>query len=253
MSCLGTNYLPNPPHTWYRVQNSMCTTPTGDIDLNQLVRSPLTGKYIPLKLLDYDLSMLKKGNILQYKINSSNLSQTQRYSKIAQGKWTNRNTTWATQSQTYSNPNTNSLKRVNGQTVTLDGVLSDLGVSCPNNSSSILVNSALPSIGTSSTTSTTVINPVLPKLPTIAERTTDGVTTIPLVSNSSTTPTTVVQDFGSLLCNVTEDICTGLTSSQPANEFCNPSSESDVPGNVEKLCWNDGLQTWYPRQRYTMT
>ena len=247
MSCLGRNYLPNPPRTWSRVQNSMCTTPTDNIDLEQTVRSPLTGKIIPLKLLAYDVSMLKKGNILQYKINSSNLSLPQRYSKIAQGKWTNRNTTWATQSQTYSNPNTNSLKRVNGQNVTLDGILSDIGVSCP--SSSDVVNGVLPTTGSSSSSA---VNPVLPKLPTEEElAVTSGVTSIPLVS-ATTEPTTVIQDFGTLLCNVTENICTGVTSSQKANEFCHPSSESDVPGNVEKLCWNDGLQTWYPRQRYTM-
>jgi hypothetical protein len=61
----------------------------------------------------YYRPMFIKGNILQYKANSANLSQKQLYSKIAQGRghWTNRSKTWATQSQTYTNPNMGSLAR----------------------------------------------------------------------------------------------------------------------------------------------
>jgi hypothetical protein len=65
--------------------------------------------------LEYYQPAYNKGNILQYKGNSANLTKNQRYSKIAKRQWTNRTTTWATQSQIYTNPNTSSLARI-GQT-----------------------------------------------------------------------------------------------------------------------------------------
>jgi hypothetical protein len=99
MSCLGPDYNPQPARAWSRVQN-ICST----INVNVNVDSNYELSYLP---------MINKGNILQYKKNSSSLTKNQRYSKIAKGMWTNRTKTWATQSQIYTNPNTTSLKRVN--------------------------------------------------------------------------------------------------------------------------------------------
>jgi hypothetical protein len=59
------------------------------------------------------VAQINKGNVLQYKKNSSNLTKQQRYSQIAKGLWTNRTKTYATQSDVYTNPNVLSLKRVN--------------------------------------------------------------------------------------------------------------------------------------------
>ena len=87
MSCLGNPYNPSPTRIGSRVEN-ICTNSITDQE-----------KY--------------KGNILQYKKNSSNLTKQQRYSLIVQGKWTSRTKTSATQSDTYTNPNTSNLKRVN--------------------------------------------------------------------------------------------------------------------------------------------
>ena len=86
---LGPNYNPVPPRVWSRVQ-TVCDD-----------SSPQAQQ------------MLLKGNILQYKKNSSSLTKSQRYSKIAKGQWTNRNKSFATKTQTYTNPNTSSLQRVN--------------------------------------------------------------------------------------------------------------------------------------------
>jgi len=64
--------------------------------------------------------MLNKGNVLQYKKNSSNLTKKQQYALIAQGKWVNRKT-WATQSASgYTNPNTKGLQRVNSVDLAID-------------------------------------------------------------------------------------------------------------------------------------
>ena len=79
MSCLGNTYNPNPPSVWSRVR-TIC-------DYN-----------------DPD-NMKHKANILQYKNNSGCLTKQQRYSKIAQGTWTEQKTSWATQTQKYTNSN----------------------------------------------------------------------------------------------------------------------------------------------------
>ena len=91
-------YLPQPPRAWSRVDNR-CTF---DSQYNE--------GYDPL--IFERVAQLNKGNILQYKKNSSNLTKKQKYSQIAKGLWTNRTKTFATQSDIYTNPNTNSLKRV---------------------------------------------------------------------------------------------------------------------------------------------
>lgn len=95
------NYLPIPPRAWSRVDNR-CTYDTSVND-NSSGYDPLVFRR---------LAQLNKGNVLQYKKNSTQLTKNQRYSQIAKGLWTNRTKTWATQSDTYTNPNTTSLKRV---------------------------------------------------------------------------------------------------------------------------------------------
>lgn len=67
-----------------------------------------------------DKQMLEKANVLQYKKNSAQLTKSQKYSLIARGKWINRTRTYATQSDTCSNPNSNSLKREGGEAICID-------------------------------------------------------------------------------------------------------------------------------------
>ena len=121
MSCLGPGYNPNPSRVWSRVQNQ-CTY---NLDPPTAVFVPLTGQTI--NLIDYPRSkqMLLKGNILQYKQNSSNLTKQQRYSQIAKGLWTNRTKSWASQTQTSTNPNTSSLLRVNYETIPIINQITD--------------------------------------------------------------------------------------------------------------------------------
>ena len=104
MSC--SSNPPNPPREWSRVQNR-CVS---DVDKN-------TNFYIEKSVL---IEMQHKGNILQYKKNSSNYTKNQIYSLIGQGKWLLRNKTYATQSDRYTNPNTNHLRRVNGQYINVN-------------------------------------------------------------------------------------------------------------------------------------
>ena len=189
MSCFN-NYLPQPSRDWSRVQN-----PCIELSLSEINK----------------IAMLNKGNVLQYKANSSNLTKAQKYSKIAKGQWVNRNTTWATQStRGYTNPNTKNLKRTGN-----------------------VVNIAINS------TTGAIIGPTSEPL------------TCPQIPINS--KPVVIQDGGVLICSVQENVCTKNTKSTLSQKICNPTTDSDVPGPIQDLCWNDGTQTWYPRQRYIMT
>jgi hypothetical protein len=138
--------------------------------------------------------MLLKGNILQYKKNSSNLTKQQRYSQIAKGQWTNRTKSWASQTQTSTNPNTSSLLRVNYET-------------------------------------------------------------IPII-NQITDPFGCTVDFlkegGTLVGNTVVNPCTGEVIQKTFVNQCNPSSASNVPGPIVPLCWDNRVETWYPRANLTM-
>jgi hypothetical protein len=181
----GIRYNPIPARVWSRVQNR-CSTDTAS-------------STVDYARIDYERQMLLKGNILQYKKNSSNLTKNQRYTQIAKGMWTNRTKTWATQSDTYTNPNNSSLLRVNN----------------------------------------TILDP--------------SNNTFSSPSNPFNCPTTEIPDGGNLVCNVVVDPCTQeVIKRSVSQQLCNPTTDSDVPGQIQQLCWNDGTQTWYPRQRYTM-
>lgn len=183
------NYLPIPPRVWSRVQ-SQCSLSIG------------LGNNFDYATGDYTRQMLLKGNILQYKKNSSDLTKKQRYAQIAKGMWTNRKITWATQSASYTNPNTTSLQRVN-----------------------------FTIIDPSNNTFSSPPNPFF----------------------AYGCPSTEIKDGGSLVCSTTVNPCTDEVISQTQSQnLCNPTTDSDVPGQIMELCWNDGTPTWYPRQRYTM-
>ena len=94
MSCLGANYNPKIKRTWSRL-DSPCI---------------FSESYV-------DNSVINKQKVLNYPKNSSNFTQREIYSLICNGKWINKNKTWATQSTTYTNPNINNLELVNGNTL----------------------------------------------------------------------------------------------------------------------------------------
>ena len=200
------SYNPNPPRAWSRVQNQCTYTVDGSY---QSVYVPLNNKTELLAVANYQEKILYKGNILQYKKNSSNLTKNQRYSQISKGNWTNRTKTFATQSQTYSNPNTTGLLRVNYTTVPYPNGI----VGAPNN----------------------ISGPFQPG-----------------VKNPNDCSSNSVQDGGSLICNKYANPCTGEIIKQTQTINCYPTTCSDVPGQIQDLCWDERLQTYYPRQRYFM-
>lgn len=243
------SYLPIPPRAWSRVQNS-CSLIT-DIGEDGFIQVPYTNELVPIGVLEQKLAMLNKGNVLQYKANSSNLTQAQKYSKIAQGKWTNRNTTWATQNtRGYTNPNNSSLKRSGNVTnISIDPITGAIigqttaPVTCPKPVT--IVNEALPpNEGGGSIQEPDIPPPIEP---------TPESETFPETIPETPVEPIVIQDEGILICSIQENICTGETKSTISQQLCNPTSDSDVPGQIELLCWNDGTPTWYPRSRYIMS
>ena len=76
------------------------------------------------------------------------------------------------------------------------------------------------------------------------------VTCVPPVNSNAPV---VIQDFGTLICGTYENICTGEIIRQPTDIICHPTTDSDVPGQITELCWDDGTPTWYPKQQYVMT
>jgi hypothetical protein len=215
MSCFNNNcYLPQPPRAWSRVQNS-CSLIT-DTDNNGLVRDPYTGQLVPAVVLAERIAMLNKGNVLQYKANSSNLTKSQKYSKIAKGQWVNRNTTWAIQStRGYTNPNTTSLKRDGNINIAIDPITgaiigpTEAPPTCPQP-----INPVYPALPSNGGGGSSIIDPEIP--PPVPP--TPGSDIFPVIIPDTPPEPIVIQD-----------------------------------GGIQDLCWNDGTQTWYPRQRYVMT
>ena len=121
------NYLPIPPRVWSRVQNP-CTYIVPDNSYNSIY-IPLTNQTVSLAQANLEEKIQYKGNILQYKGNSSRITQKQKYSQISKGLWCNRTKVFATQSQTYTNPNTTSLARINYTTLPFPNQI----VGSPNN------------------------------------------------------------------------------------------------------------------------
>ena len=105
------NYLPNPPRAWSRVQGT-CTYVITD-NLYNSIYVPLTNQTMSLAQAKFQDKLQYKGNILQYKGNTSKITKNQKYSQISKGLWCNRTKCYATQTQTYTNPNTIGLARVN--------------------------------------------------------------------------------------------------------------------------------------------
>ena len=178
---------------------------------------------------------------LQYKKNNSSLTKRQKYSQIAKGMWTNRNTTYASQSDKYTDPNTKSMKRVNYSTITSTGIPINSPVTCippitiPNYS--LLPINTGPGPG-----------PTPPPLPPIPPQTNPNPILIPNNQPQSIISPIVIEDGGNLICTTTANRCTGEIISITVNNPCNKTSDSDVPGPIIELCYNKELPTFYPRQ-----
>jgi hypothetical protein len=247
MACHDKCYLPIPPRAWSRVQNS-CSVETTDSN-NSLVRVPYTNQIVPGSEISFYLAMQNKGNVLQYKANSSNFTKNQIYSLAAKGQWLGK-TTGVQSTRGYTNPNSTSLQRTgNVVNVAIDpntGLIigpTTAPVTCPTPIRPF--NPALPNNGGGG-------GIAIPPIPPVINPDPGSIIFPPIIPVTPVEPI-VIQDGGTLVCSVKEIICTGKTSQTLSQKLCNLTTDSDVPGPIQPLCWNDGNPTWYPRQRYTMS
>ncbi len=252
MSCLGPTYLPKPTRAWSRFQNTCPDMNNAEaLELQKYsiyddsTKVPNSAKY---KMPEY-----KKGNILQYRANSAGLTKNQKYALMARGKWTNRTTTWATQSETVTNPNTKNLQRVSANytiiNTTNDPELTDtefIEINCP----VVPERKTYPALpSNASETQEPGDNPDVPIQPDDPDH--KNVYFPPYIDPGRPQIENIIEDGGGLLCNVTVNPCTGEVYSGAIKDDCFPTTDSDVPGQIGLLCWNNSLQTYYPRTKRT--
>ena len=258
MSCLGPNYNPNPPRLWSRVENNCIFQNGNDYDPNELIYVPVLKRYVTAGSIDFQLAVLRKGNILQYKKNSSNITKNQRYAQIARGNWTNRTTTWATQTETYTNPNTNMLQRINYSSINSDGTSTlDPITRCPllppKKAFSFMPPSSDMGFDSGITLPDEKKAPILPPPPPADQNQNISVLIPPPLPPTipEAVAIIVIPDGGTLICNTTENICTGEVVVKISPTLCVPTSASDVPGPLMGLCYDDSLPTYYPKTTRT--
>jgi len=104
--CYKVKYIPKPS----RAQNP-CTF-TLDSSYNSIYIPSLKQTLPPAEAIAYDKEVYKNF-VLHNGPNTFKLSRTQKYSQLSKGFSPNRSKTFATQSQTYSNPNTTHFERIN--------------------------------------------------------------------------------------------------------------------------------------------
>ena len=242
MSCLGPYYNPIPTRDWYRVQNKCSFNIPESTNSNGETFIPQLGYSIPNYQVGHFIQMLNKGNVLQYKKNSAQLTKSQTYSLIAKNQWTNRSKNYASQSQNTTNPNIQSLKRVGGINITLNGVPTTDPVTKPKPPPQPNYV-ALPTQQNASLT-----NPIIPTPPSGLPAT----NAIPVVATPAPPAPIVIEDGGIFLCNIVVNPITGEDYVQPSIPNYHPTSDSNVGGHISYLYWKEGMPTWFPKQRYIM-
>jgi hypothetical protein len=205
---MSYSYNPIPPRVWSRVQNP-CTYIIPGSQYTQAY-IPLTGQNVSQAQADYETKQIYKGNILQYKGNSARFTKSQKYSQLARMAGPNRTKVFATQSETYTNPNTTGLLRVGFSTFPFPNQI----IGAPNN----------------------ISGPFAYGIP-----------------NPNGCSGNSIQDGGTLVCGTFANPCNGeiIKKCNTSATICAPASASNVPG-ASILCWNNKVQTWFPRQRYVM-
>lgn len=201
-------YNPIPPRVWSRVENPCIFIVPGSEYKQAFI--PLTGQFVSQAQANYETLMINKGNVLQYKGNSARLTKRQKYSQLARMAGPNRTKVFATQTQTYSNPNTTGLLRQNFNTYPFPNEI----VGVPNN----------------------ISGPFAYGIP-----------------NPNDCSSNTIIDGGTLVCGTFANPCSGeiIKRGNTSATICAPASASNVPG-PSVLCWNNKVQTWFPRQRYFM-
>jgi hypothetical protein len=215
-----------------------------NLNANDTVYIPILKKYVPLSELKSAFDMYKKANVLQYDYthNTNKLTKNQIYALICKGKWTTTKT-YATQSETFTNPNKNLLKRVNYDVINAEtGAQTTEPITCPSYTPRRYANT-LPS----NNSTPSVLPNILPSPP---PKPSKNKFILPVIVPVVNTPKHInIPNGGNLVIGTISDICSGKTEITCTSDpiVCFPSSCSDVPSEngVDKyLCYTKGTSTW---------
>jgi hypothetical protein len=255
MSCLGPNYVITNAPPWSR-KASTCFNIENiisnrlDSSGNEFVYIPLLKRSVLISEISNALDMYNKANVLQYAYNSgtNRLTKNQKYALICKRKWSTRKT-FATQTETYSNPNMQLLERVNYGTVNLaTGVQTIVPepITCPSGNP-VPTPSVLP-VNNNTPSNIPNILPGPPPTPSNNKFTLPDI--FPVVNESIQR---IAADGGNLIIGTISDICTGKTKNICEQEpfVCFPSSASNVPpedGIDYNLCFVRDAPVWLPKK-----
>ena len=200
--------------------------------------------------------MQRKANVLQYRRNQTPLSKKMIYSKKINGTWTKISKTYATQGDTFSNPNTQHLLRTGGTLASIGGNASSSNTYCIYHPELFPSNQESPYI----TVPGYAYNrpPVNKRVPPPPEGPVIATPYIPPPVTPSEEPNYVAPVGGVLSCSQrVEQTCETTIDGQTVlgttyKRECYPSYMSDVPGNGV-LCWDDAVVSWNSPQTYTTT
>jgi len=243
MSCLGPNYVISVKAPWYR-RESGCTDFTnflnGNLNENDTIYVPILKKTVLVSELKSAFDMFKKANVLQYHHvhHTNRLTKNQQFALIAQKKWTTRKV-YATQSDSYTNPDVQLLKRVNYSVINSDtGAQTTEPITCPS-----YTPQTYPAVLPPNNNTPSVIPDILPGPPPTPSK---NKFTLPDIIPVVNTPKNInIPDGGNLIIGTISDICSGKTKIvcdyNPI--ICFPSSCSNVPnenGVDKELCYTKG-------------
>ena len=235
-SCLGPLYNPRPTRQWNRFVPNRS--------------DPINGE-------SFTVAQNRKGNILQYKKNSSNLTWNKKYALIAQGRWVNKKS-YATQSDKYTDFNNGWLKQQNNAfTTAVIPISNQHNCNPPTKSNKVL-------IPTNHGGPTPPSTPIIPPVPPPPITPSSNPLLPPSIPDAVPPEPTVIPDGGSLNSCQIYNYCENKIIKQFTNNFCNSTRASDVPdstvinNNGQKegrgitLCYNPAKHpTYYPRTRTT--
>ena len=123
-ACGGVGYVPNPPRLWSRANGNNCPNCASNYGYQNCSLNPNTVRVYSTRELDER----RKAEILKYKNNSSNMSKAQQYSMASRNALT-RKKSWATQTQTYTNPNVDNLPEIK---IPINNVFQTVSLRCNN-------------------------------------------------------------------------------------------------------------------------
>lgn len=243
--CLEKKYLPIPPRLWERT-HATCEILFEKIE-DGTVFYPYFNRKVSNTEVAYLTKMLYKGNILQYPSPSTNvggMTKKTNYARIAKGFGKYRKKAWASQTDSYTIPNTNMFHR-SRYSITSNNLNGEIKLpECDDEP--YIENNVLP---IPSDPIQDLENPVFPPLDNPADITSYDypiIPIIPIINNS-------VIEGGRLSHCTRGNICTGVIQEFVKQIPCFPTSASDVPGPIINLCYPSNFPAFYPRVRKTYT